>query len=161
MVMVLEKVLIVEDELHARTGLTELIESWGYRAECAADGMEGLEKAIAWAPAIVVTDLKMPRMDGMELLNRIGELPQRIAVVMLTAQGSIESAVEAMRMGAYDYIPKPVDPIRLKTILHNANRQREADTDVELETTRRKSRDGGMLGPLVGSSAQMKAIFQM
>src|ERR1700675_4483473 len=161
MVMVLEKVLIVEDELHARSGLTELIESWGYRAECAADGMEGLEKAIAWAPAIVVTDLKMPRMDGMELLNRIGELPQRIAVVMLTAQGSIESAVEAMRMGAYDYIPKPVDPIRLKTILHNANRQREADTDVELETTRRKSRDGGMLGPLVGSSAQMKAIFQM
>jgi DNA-binding NtrC family response regulator len=105
MVTVLEKVLIVEDEMHARSGLTELVESWGYRAECAADGMEGLEKAIAWAPAIVVTDLKMPRMDGMELLSRIGELPQRIAVVMLTAQGSIESAVDAMRMGAYDYIP--------------------------------------------------------
>ena len=66
MVKVLEKVLIVEDEVHARTGLTELIESWGYRAECAADGMEGLEKAMAWAPAIIVTDLKMPRMDGME-----------------------------------------------------------------------------------------------
>ncbi len=70
---VLEKVLIVEDEVHARTGLTELIESWGYRAECAADGVEGLEKVVAWAPAIVVTDLKMPRMDGMELLSRIGE----------------------------------------------------------------------------------------
>src|SRR5438045_1081859 len=124
---VLEKVLIVEDEVHARSGLTELIESWGYRAECAADGMEGIEKASAWAPAIVVTDLKMPRMDGMELLDRIGQLPQRIAVVMLTAQGSIESAVDAMRSGAYDYIPKPVDPIRLKTILHNASRQREAD----------------------------------
>ena len=75
---VLEKVLIVEDEVHARTGLTELIESWGYRAECAADGIEGLEKAVAWAPAIVVTDLKMPRMDGMELLERMGELPQRM-----------------------------------------------------------------------------------
>jgi DNA-binding NtrC family response regulator len=159
MVMVLEKVLIVEDELHARTGLTELIESWGYRAECAADGMEGLEKAIAWAPAIVVTDLKMPRMDGMELLSRVGELPQRIAVVMLTAQGSIESAVEAMRMGAYDYIPKPVDPIRLKTILHNASRQREAD--VELEATRRQLRDTGVLGELVGSSPQMKDIFTL
>ncbi len=84
----MEKVLIVEDEVHARSGLTELIESWGYRAECAADGMEGLEKAIAWTPAIIVTDLKMPRMDGMELLGRIGELPQRIAVVMLTAQSS-------------------------------------------------------------------------
>jgi DNA-binding NtrC family response regulator len=154
-----EKVLIVEDEVHARSGLTELIESWGYRAECAADGIEGLERAVEWAPAIVVTDLKMPRMDGMELLNRIGELPQRIAVVMLTAQGSIESAVEAMRMGAYDYIPKPVDPVRLRTILHNASRQREAD--VELEVTRRQLRDTGVLGPLVGSSPQMKDIFNM
>src|SRR4051794_32146820 len=156
---VLEKVLIVEDEVHARSGLTELIESWGYRAECAADGMEGLEKASAWAPAIVVTDLKMPRMDGMELLDRIGQLPQRIAVVMLTAQGSIESAVEAMRNGAYDYIPKPVDPIRLKTILHNASRQREAD--VELEATRRQLRDTGVLGELVGSSPQMREIFTL
>src|SRR5438067_9177234 len=102
--IVLEKVLIVEDEVHARSGLTELIESWGYRAECAADGMEGLEKAVTWAPAIIVTDLKMPRMDGMELLNRIGKLPQRITVVMLTAQGSIDSAVDAMRSGADDYI---------------------------------------------------------
>src|SRR6201993_1339584 len=118
--------------------------------------MEGLEKAVAWAPAIIVTDLKMPRMDGMELLDRVGELPQRIAVVMLTAQGSIESAVEAMRMGAYDYIPKPVDPVRLRTILQNANSQREADSNVELEATRRQSRDAGVLGPLVGSSPQMK-----
>ena len=155
----LEKVLIVEDELHARTGLTELIESWGYRADCAADGVEGLEKILAWTPAIVVTDLKMPRMDGMQLLQRIGELPQRIAVVMLTAQGSIESAVEAMRMGAYDYIPKPVDPIRLRTILQNASRQREAD--VELEVTRRQLRDTGILGPLVGNSPQMKDIFNL
>src|SRR6201994_5032026 len=156
---VLENVLIVEDEVHARTGLTELVESWGYRAECAADGLEGLEKAVAWAPAMIVTDLKMPRMDGMELLNRIGALPQRIAVVMLTAQGSIESAVEAMRMGAYDYIPKPVDPVRLRTILHNASRQREAD--VELEATRRQLRDTGVLGELVGSSPQMKDIFTL
>src|ERR1700749_1297426 len=156
---VLEKVLIVEDEVHARSGLTELIESWGYRAECAAGGMEGLERIVAWSPAIVVTDLKMPRMDGMELLARIGELPRRIVVVMLTAQGSIESAVEAMRHGAYDYIPKPVDPIRLKTILQNASRQREAD--VELEATRRQLRDTGVLGSLVGSSPQMMDIFSM
>ncbi len=95
----MERVLIVEDEVHARTGLTELIESWGYKTEGAADGVEGLEKAIAWNPAIIVTDLKMPRMDGMELLSRVGELPNRMAVVMMTAQGSIESAVEAMRRG--------------------------------------------------------------
>ena len=102
--------------------MTELVESWGYRAEGAADGRR-VWSGGAWSPAIVVTDLKMPRMDGMELLSRIGELPQRIAVVMLTAQGSIESAVEAMRMGAFDYLPKPVDPTRLRAILQNASRQ--------------------------------------
>jgi DNA-binding NtrC family response regulator len=155
----LEKVLIVEDELHARTGLTELIESWGYRTEGAADGVAGLERILEWSPTIVVTDLKMPRMDGMQLLARITELPQRISVVMLTAQGSIESAVEAMQKGAYDYIPKPVDPVRLKTILQNASRQR--DSDVELEVTRRQLRDTGRLGLLVGSSPQMKEIFSL
>ncbi len=159
MVTALEKVLIVEDEIHARTGLTELIESWGYRAECAADGVEGLERAVQWGPSIVVTDLKMPRMDGMELLGRLGELPQKIAVVMLTAQGSIDSAVEAMRMGAYDYIPKPVDPVRLRTILQNARLQHEVDVDPE--TTKRVVRDSGRLGPLVGSSPKMKEIFSL
>ncbi len=160
-VKVLEKVLIVEDEAHARTGLTELVASWGFRAECAADGVEGLERVRQWSPGIVVTDLKMPRMDGMELLARVKEMQAGVVVVMLTAQGSIESAVEAMRMGAYDYIPKPVDPVRLRNILQNANRQREADSSVELEATRRQFRDSGVLGPLVGSSPQMKAIFQM
>jgi len=156
---VFEKVLIVEDEVHARNGLTELVASWGFRAECAADGVEGLERVRQWSPGIVVTDLKMPRMDGMELLARIRELELRVVVVMLTAQGSIESAVQAMRMGAYDYIPKPVDSVRLRTILQNASRQRESD--VELEATRRRLRDTGILGPLVGSSPSMKAIFQM
>ena len=155
----MEKVLIVEDELHARTGLTELVESWGYRAEGAADGVEGLDRVQQWAPAIVVTDLKMPRMDGMELLSRIADLPQRVAVVMLTAQGSIESAVEAMRMGAFDYLPKPVDPGRLRTILQNASREHVAD--VELEPARRQMKETGALGPLVGTSPQMKAIFSL
>jgi DNA-binding NtrC family response regulator len=158
---VLEKVLIVEDEAHARTGLTELVASWGYRAECAADGVEGFERALQWSPGIVVTDLKMPRMDGMELLDRLRELPEHITVIMLTAQGSIESAVEAMRMGAYDYIPKPVDPMRLRTILQNASRQREADADMEFAATQRQSREAGALGPLVGSSPQMQEIFQL
>jgi DNA-binding NtrC family response regulator len=154
-----EKVLIVEDELHARTGLTELVGSWGYRAECAADGAEGLDWVRRWSPAIVVTDLKMPRMDGMELLNRIGELPERVCVVMLTAQGSIESAVEAMRMGAYDYLPKPVDPARLKAILQSASRQAAANVEVA-ETDRTQKREGG-LGALVGSSPEMKAVFSL
>ena len=155
----MEKVLIVEDEPNARSGLAELVESWGYRTNTAVDGADGLNCVLQWSPSIVITDLKMPRMDGMELLNRITDLPQQIAVIMLTAQGSIESAVDAMRIGAYDYIPKPVDPIRLKTILQNACRQLGADNEVEI--SRRRLRDTGVLGPLVGNSPQMREIFAL
>ena len=66
-----ERVLIVEDELHALAGLAELVSGWGYRTETARDGVEGLEKAADWFPGIIVTDLKMPRMDGLELLIAI------------------------------------------------------------------------------------------
>jgi DNA-binding NtrC family response regulator len=154
-----EKVLIVEDELHALTGLAELVSGWGYRTDTARDGVEALERVQAWQPGIVVTDLKMPRMDGIELLERLNELKHDQAVVVLTAQGSIELAVEAMKIGAYDFIQKPVDPTRLRTILMNATRQRE--TVRELEVTRRKLRDTGVLGSLVGSSKKMQELFAL
>ena len=93
-----EKVLIVEDEENERTGLSELVSSWGYRAETARDGVEGLEKAAHWNPSIVVSDLKMPRMGGLELLERLAERSEPMAVIMVTAQGTIDSAVQAMRM---------------------------------------------------------------
>src|SRR3954451_5997399 len=154
-----DKVLIVEDEENARTGLAELVSSWGYRTETAKDGLDALDKVIAWAPTIVVTDLKMPRMDGLELLEGLGDQPQQMAVVVLTAQGSIDSAVDAMKMGAYDYIQKPVDPTRLRAILQNASRQK--DTERELEVTRRQLRDAGVLGRLVGKSRKMQEIFAL
>jgi DNA-binding NtrC family response regulator len=154
-----EKVLIVEDEENERSGLAELVSAWGYRTETAADGLEGLEKVATWSPGIVITDLKMPRLDGMELLQRIAEQPQAIAVILLTAQGSIDLAVDAMKMGAYDFIPKPVDPARLKQILQNAVRQR--GTSLELEVTKRKLRDSGIFGHLVGSSRSMQEIFRL
>jgi DNA-binding NtrC family response regulator len=154
-----ERVLIVEDELHALAGLAELVSGWGYRTETARDGLEGLEKAAEWFPGIIVTDLKMPRMDGLELLSRLGEMQLNVAVIVLTAQGSIERAVEAMKMGAYDFIQKPIDPTRLKTVLANASRQRE--TERELEVTRRKLRESGFLGSLVGSSKKMQEIFTL
>jgi len=155
-----EKVLIVEDELHARTGLTELSAAWGFETRGAADGVEGLNAVMEWAPAIVVTDLKMPRMDGMELLQRIGELPQKICVVMLTAQGSIESAVEAMRSGAWDYLSKPVDPAQLKAVLQSASRQRAADMQ-SVPPPMRMEKASGSLGDLIGSTPEMKAVFSL
>ena len=147
-----EKVLIVEDEENERTGLAELVSAWGYRAETARDGAEGFEKVSAWSPSIVVTDLKMPRMGGLELLERIADDTKTIAVIVVTAQGTIDSAVQAMRMGAYDYITKPIDTDRLRTILQNASALLGAR--VELEVTRRKLRDAGSLGSLVGASEE-------
>jgi DNA-binding NtrC family response regulator len=154
-----EKVLIVEDEENERSGLAELVSAWGYRTDTAKDGLEGLEKAGTWSPGIVLTDFKMPRMDGMELLARLSEQPQPIAVILLTAQGNIDVAVDAMKAGAYDFIQKPVDTARLKQILQNAARQR--GTTLELEVTRRKLRDTGVLGSMVGSSRQMQEIFHL
>jgi DNA-binding NtrC family response regulator len=154
-----EKVLIVEDEENERTGLAELVSGWGYRAETAKDGTEGLEKVTNWSPSIVVTDMKMPRMGGLELLERLATDTQTMAVIVVTAQGTIDSAVQAMRMGAYDYITKPIDTNRLRTILQNASAL--LGTRVELEVTRRKLRDAGSLGSLVGSSKKMQEIFHL
>src|SRR5256714_1221838 len=154
-----EKVLIVEDEENARTGLAELVSGWGFRTETAKDGLEGLEKVTTWGPSIVLTDLKMPRMDGMELLERLGEHSLPLAVVVITAQGNIDTAVEAMKLGAYDFIEKPIDSSRLKNILNNASRLR--GTEVELEVTRRKLKEVGLLGSLVGSSKKMQEIFRL
>ena len=157
--MAQEKILIVEDEENERSGMAELVSAWGYRTETACDGMEALEKIVAFSPLVVVTDLKMPRMDGMELLQHIAEQPQAIAVVVMTAQGSVDSAVQAMKIGAYDFVEKPVNTTRLRTILQNATRQR--GTEVELEATRRKLRDTGYLGPMVGASRKMQEIFHL
>src|SRR5215831_898384 len=154
-----EKVLIVEDEENERSGLAELVSAWGYRTETAKDGLDGLEKVATWSPGIVVTDFRMPRMDGMELLQRLSDQPQQIAVVLLTAQGSIDVAVDAMKAGAYDFIQKPVDPARLKQILQNASRQR--GTELELEATKRKLRDTGLFGQMVGSSRPMQEVFHL
>ncbi len=154
-----EKVLIVEDEEHERFGLAELISAWGYSTETAQDGEEGLEKINSWGPGIVVSDLRMPGMNGMELLQRVAQTSHEISFILLTAQGSVDAAVAAMKLGAYDFIEKPVNATRLRTILQNATRQR--GTDRELEVTRRLLRDTGKLGSLEGSSRKMQEIFRL
>ena len=154
-----DKVLIVEDEEHERCGLAELISAWGFRTETARDGIEGLEMILSWRPDIVVSDLKMPRLDGVGLLERAVQTPRDLAFILLTAQGSVDSAVAAMKLGAYDFIEKPVNPARLRNILQNAARQR--GTERELEATRRQLRDSGRLGSLVGSSRKMQELFHL
>src|SRR2546428_12019094 len=116
-----ERVLIVEDEDNERTGLAELVSAWGYRAETAKDGAEGLEKVASWSPSIVLTDMKMPRMGGLELLERLATDAQTMAVVVVTAQGTIDSSLQGMRVGVFYFIPKPLVTDQPRTILQIAS----------------------------------------
>src|SRR5712671_1818080 len=154
-----ERILIVEDEANERTGLAELVSSWGYRTDTAADGVEALEKVGTFAPSIVITDIKMPRMDGMELVEKLADLSQSIAVVMVTAQKTTDTAFHAGRLGVQDYIEKPIDFRRLRSILGNIGEILQ--TRNENETLRRSLRDKGALGRLVGSSPKMLEIFHL
>src|SRR5262249_44131651 len=157
--MAQEKVLIVEDEDNERTGLAELISSWGYRTDTARDGAEGLDRVAVFSPSIVLTDMKMPRMSGLELLEKLAASDQTIAVIVVTAQGTIDNAVQAMPMGANDYTNNPTNPTRRKTFLKIPPTLR--GPGAELKVTRRKLRDTGSLGSLVGSSKKMQEIFRL
>ncbi len=156
---VTERVLIVEDDPSTRLGLTELVRNWGYLADSAEDGEEGLQKITTFRPAIVVTDLVMPRMDGHQLLKALREQDPDIAVVILTAQGSVESAVEAIKDGAYDYLTKPVDPQRLQILLANVVERQE--TLREVKALRRQLRDQGAFGRMIGASPGMRKVYRV
>src|SRR5580765_7689145 len=112
-----ERVLIVEDDAAARVGLEQLVKSWGFVAESAGDGEEALDKVTTFRPAIVITDLVMPRMDGLGLLRALQQQGADVTTLILTAQGTVETAVEAMKEGAYDYLTKPIDLQRLRVLL--------------------------------------------
>ena len=154
-----ERVLIIEDEDNARSAMAELLQVWGYSTETAEDGIEGLSKAESWRPSIILLDLQMPRMSGTEVMSRLGESSNEFKVIVVTANQEITNVVELMKMGAYDYVTKPVDRSRLRAVLQNAARQ--YNTDVQLEVTKRKLRDTGVLGPLVGSSKKMQEVFRL
>lgn len=154
-----ERVLVVEDDPATRMGLTELVRTWGFVAESAVDGEDGLGKVTTFRPGIVVTDLVMPRMDGLQLLRSLQEQDRDISVVILTAQGTVESAVAAIKDGAYDYLTKPVDPQRLKILLDKVVERQE--TLREVKTLRRHLRDHGSFGRMIGHSPGMRKIYRV
>ncbi len=154
-----ERVLVVEDDPSTRVGLTELLRTWGFLADSAEDGEDALRKVTDFRPSIVVTDLVMPRMDGHALLKALHEQDSDISVVVLTAQGSVDSAVEAMRDGAYDYLTKPVDTRRLRVLLQKIVERQE--TVREVKTLRRQLRDKGRFGGMIGSSPGMRKVYRV
>jgi len=154
-----ERVLIVEDEPAARVGLEQLVKSWGFVADSAQDGEDALEKVTSFRPAIVITDLVMPRMDGLALLRALQQQGAEATTVLLTAQGTVETAVEAMKEGAYDYLTKPVDIQRLKIMLDKIVERLE--TMREVKTLRRQLREHGSFGSIIGNSPEMRKIYQI
>ncbi len=154
-----ERVLIVEDDTSTRIGLAELVQTWGFQTEEAADGEEGFRKVTSFRPAIIVSDLVMPRMGGHELLRTLKDQLSDITFILLTAQGTIESAVDAIKDGAYDYLSKPVDPQRLQILLKKAVERQE--TLREVRQLRRQLREQGSFGRIVGNSPSIRSMYRV
>jgi DNA-binding NtrC family response regulator len=153
------RILIVEDELNERRGLADVLSAWGYETECAEDGDEALNKLPSFDPSIVITDLRMPRMTGIDLLKRVREESPSAAVMILTGQATIEEAVEATKLGAFNFIEKPIDPKRLQVELRNCLERTTSAR--QLEIAHRRLSDAGLLGRLVGQSKRMQAVMSL
>src|SRR5687767_10384885 len=114
------EILIIDDEKAIRKALTEILSFEGYKIEEAADGEEGLKKFRDKSYDVVLCDIKMPKLDGIEFLQKAGEANPDVPVIMISGHGNIETAVEAVKKGAYDYISKPPDLNRLLITIRNA-----------------------------------------
>jgi two-component system, response regulator, stage 0 sporulation protein F len=112
-----EKILIVDDEENARIGLAKLLSQEGYDVESVADGYEALEFLREYPVNLVISDIKMPRMNGMVFLHEIHRHYPSVHVIMITAHGEVETYLEAMSLGAYEYLHKPIKLDELKTIM--------------------------------------------
>jgi DNA-binding NtrC family response regulator len=114
------KVLIADDEKNIAEGLKMILSEDGYATEMATDGEEAWQKLQAGEYGLVLADLKMPKLDGLELFAKMRESGIESEFIMITGEASVDSAVEAMRHGAYDYLTKPLDLERLKALIPKA-----------------------------------------
>ncbi len=153
------RILLVEDDAAARVGFRQLLASWGYAVEAATDGEDALAMVPGFKPDIVLTDLVMPKLDGLGLLRALQQEGSGITTVILTAQGTVDTAVEALKQGAYDYLAKPVDVQRLRVLLDKII-ERQA-TLREVKALRRQLREHGSFGSMIGASAPMREVYRL
>ena len=153
------RILVVEDEPAALQALGYLLADEGYEVAQAVDGEEASGLAEGFGPDLVLADLKMPRLDGLGLLRRLRELGLDVPVVVMTAHGTVQSAVEAMKLGAVDYLTKPLNMDETLLVLARALERRR----LEQEATRLRERLRGRAGSpqVVGASAEMQAVFDL
>jgi DNA-binding NtrC family response regulator len=154
------KILVVDDDPGIRASLGLLLQSWGFEALQAADAADATKIVERQEPDIVITDLVMPETSGLELLKKLKTGDPHRPVLLITAQGSIDIAVEAMKQGARDFLTKPLTDLpKLKTLLDDAERELEMRRKAK-RLAARAEEDGG-LGDIVGSSKAIREVFQI
>jgi len=152
-------ILVVEDEVNIRTALVTMLEKMGHRARAVGSGEEALGLLAQQPMDLVITDLKMPGMGGLELLQRIKESYPDCEVAVMTAFGSIETAVEAMRLGAYDYLCKPIDRERFPVLVEKALERRFLAAENRRLRDRLETRT--RFEEMIGESEPMQRVFNL
>lgn len=153
-----ERILIVDDELNVRHLLSEVVRKAGYEPHQAENGLEGVEKCRLLKPEVVLMDLRMPVMEGMEAFAIIHEEMPEVQVVLLTAFGNVGIAMEAMKRGAFDYLVKPANVAEVRTVLERALavRKQQAESLLNGEAGLKSEPDNR----IVGCSAVMQNLFK-
>jgi DNA-binding NtrC family response regulator len=151
------RVLVAEDDVNTHEEWRELIAAWGFKAEIAEDGVRALELVGTFNPHILVSDLKMPRKNGLELLRDIQDMGLQLPTIMISGRGDIPDAVEALKLGALDYLRKPVEPVHLQKVLKNI--ADNITVKEENSALRRRLAEVGELGPLFGRSLAMRRVI--
>jgi two-component system, NtrC family, response regulator AtoC len=150
--------LVVDDDVHSLSALAELVEAEGFdttTADNLAQARLALEKRV---PDVVLSDLMLPDGRGTELLKELLEEPT-VEVILVTGKATVETAVEALRLGAFDYLTKPIDLGRLKTLLARVKETRELKQEVS--SLRAELRDLGRFGPMVGTAPTMQRVYDL
>src|SRR5215470_3275169 len=149
----MSNILIIDDEKAIRKTLSEILSYEGYKIEEAGDGEEGLKRFREKNYDVVLCDIKMPKLDGIEFLDKAREANPDIPVIMISGHGTIETAVEAVKKGAFDYISKPPDLNRLLITIRNAMEKKSLVTETK---QLRKRIVKGL--EMIGTSAGMTKI---
>ena len=152
-----EKILIVDDDASNRRILEQELTHRGYKVDTAGDGAEALGKIDRSRPALVILDYMMPGLSGLDVLNELREREEGIPVIMITAYGTVDRAVEAMRAGAYDFITKPFEPDHIELVLRKAIERHTLKLKVEVLNEEYRDR----YHMIVGNSANMKLAVEM
>jgi two-component system nitrogen regulation response regulator NtrX len=150
------RILIIDDEKAIRNTLKEILEFEDYKVDQAEDGPAGLDMLIQQKYDVVLCDIRMPKMDGLEVLERAQKMGTEAAFIMVSAHGSIDTAVEATKKGAYDFLPKPPDLNRLLVTVRNALDRTKLVT--ESKTLKKKLAVTSKGSEMVGSSAALGAV---